>query len=150
MHLLEDHLDEASFLCLLMDCRLVEVVSLKGVMNLFRHHSICASTILMNKMQELLTCENIGTRDSLRCVLELAHIAKPHIERCIRLFQVKAPTQREIIEVLLKLGVFSAYRLVDQLGFMQLMTDVAQHYVEGKGEASKKEILEKAILGLES
>lgn len=127
LYLLEDHLDEASFLCLCMDCRLVGAISLKNAMSLFRHHSKCASAILVNKLRTALVYEDIGTQDRLRRVLEIEHITEVNIENCLELFQVKTPTHNEIIDLLKKLGIFSAYRLVDQLGFVQLMIALAQY-----------------------
>lgn len=126
-HLLEDHLDEASFLCLCMDCRLMGKISLKHAASLFRHYSQCASTILMNNLRAALVCENIGTQDRLRRVLELAHITGSRVESCLKLFQVKAPTQEEIIKLLKKLRAFPPYQLVDQHGFTHLMTALAKH-----------------------
>mmetsp|Transcript_34231 Transcript_34231/g.105155 ORF Transcript_34231/g.105155 Transcript_34231/m.105155 type:complete len:210 (-) Transcript_34231:4340-4969(-) len=133
LHLLNEHLDEASFLCLCMDCCLVQAVSLNDLMSLFRHHSVCASIILIDRLRRVLVLEDTSTQDRLRCVLELEHVAKSHIERCLGLFSVKAPTHHEVIELLDKLGVFSAYRIVDQHGFSRLMVDLARCCGDHKG-----------------
>jgi len=62
----------------------------------------------------------------------MAHVPDVNIECCLELLQVKVPTQNEIIDLLRKLGVFPAYRLVDQHGFVKLMMSLAQYSEQQK------------------
>jgi len=124
LHLLEESLDEASFICLCMDCRLLSATSIQRATSLFRYYSTCTSVILMNKLRVAFEYKLV-TKDIIRHALESIHIASSHLERCLALFRSTAPAKQEVFDSLDRWGVFTKYRVLDQHGFEKVMITLA-------------------------